>query len=80
MKVIKNILIGLLIGIILGVWFGVNIGKDKPLFSNPFSDKSLQEKLKKTGKIILEGSGKVLEKSGEVLEKSGKAIREKLKD
>lgn len=79
MKIIKNIFI-VLLGLIIGLWFGLNIGKNKPFFSNPFGDKSLQEKLKRTGKGIIEKSGKVLEKSGAVLEKSGKALRDRVKD
>ena len=73
MKGIKNLIIGLLVGIIIGLWFGVNIGKEKPLFSNPLAERTMQEKLKQAGEDVLE-------KSGEAIKNGGKALREKLKD
>lgn len=73
MKDTRNLIIGILVGIIIGMWLGVNIAKDKPLFSNPLSEMSMQEKLKRTGK-------NALEKSGEVIRNGKKALRDKLKD
>lgn len=35
----------LLIGVGAGLWMGVNIGKDKPILSNPFVDKTMGEKI-----------------------------------
>ena len=72
MKSIKALILGAIIGLLVGLWSGVNIGKDKPIFSNPFTDASIQKKLKKSGDIMLE-------KSGEALEKGGKAIKDKIK-
>ena len=73
MKQIKALIAGIIFGVLIGLWFGVNIGKDKPIFSNPFSEETIQQKLKESGDILLE-------KSGEALEKSGKALQEKVKD
>lgn len=73
MKQIKALLAGIIIGILFGIWFGVNIGKDKPIFSNPFAEADIKDTLKSTG-------DKIIEKSGEVLEKSGKALKEQAKD
>jgi len=73
MKKIKGIIIGLIIGVVIGLWFGVNIGKDKSIFSNPFADNSIQDKIKQSGE-------KLIEKSGEVLEKGGKALQDKVND
>lgn len=73
MKQIKAMIAGLILGILLGMWFGVNLGKDKPMFSNPFAEDSIQNKIKKSGETILE-------KSGEALEKSGKALKETVKE
>jgi len=61
---IKSLGIGLLTGVLIGLWLGVNIGKDQPVFSNPFSNPSLQQKF--------------LDKSGDFLEKSGQAIKNKV--
>jgi len=72
MKTIKLAIIWMLLGLIFGMWFGVNIGRDKPIYSNPFEAASLQEKFKRAG----EGA---LEKSGEALESAGKAIKKGLK-
>ncbi|MFA5529593.1 MAG: hypothetical protein WDA11_02885 [Thiohalomonadaceae bacterium] len=30
--------------LLVGMWMGVNIARDKPLFSNPFTAKTLTEK------------------------------------
>jgi len=73
MKKIKKLIIGSIIGVIIGMWFGINIGKDRPIFSNPFAEPTLQAKLKQTG-------GEVLEKGGKALEKSGKVLRGKIVD
>ena len=48
MKKLKFLLLGVVVGLLFGLWFGVNIGKEKPIFSNPFEDKALQEKAKET--------------------------------
>jgi hypothetical protein len=47
---IKKYLIGAVAGLIVGLWFGVNIGQDRPLWSNPFAEPSLQQKAK--GKVM----------------------------
>ena len=73
MKDLKMILLGLVIGLLIGHWFGVNIGKDKSIFSNPFAENTIQQKIKKSGE-------KLLEKSGEALEKGGKALKDKMKE
>jgi uncharacterized protein YneF (UPF0154 family) len=71
MKRVRFLILGLVIGAIIGLWFGINIGKDKSIFSNPFTERTIQKRLKQTG-------GEVLEKSGKALEKGGKALKEKM--
>lgn len=68
MKRIKGIILGLLVGIPLGLWFGFNMGKDRPLLSNPFEEATFQEKIKETGDSLIEKGGEVLEKSGQALQ------------
>ena len=80
MKQLKALLLGLVIGVLFGLWFGVNIGKDKAIFSNPFAEATIQQKIKKSGERLIEKSGEALEKSGEALEKSGKAMQDKVKE
>lgn len=71
MKQLKVILLSLAAGVAIGMWFGVNIGREVPLFSNPFDTASLNQKIKKV-------SGETLEKSGQALEKTGQALQDKL--
>lgn len=72
---LKAWLTGLVIGLLLGLWGGVNIGKEQPLYANPFSSKSVPDTMRKAGKDLLRESGKVLEKSGEALK--NKAVESK---
>ena len=65
MKKLKLILSGVVLGLVIGLWFGVNIGKNKPIFSNPFAEENLPKKFKqKTGEAV-EKAGKGLERIGE---------------
>ncbi|UCE89358.1 MAG: hypothetical protein JSW10_00510 [Pseudomonadota bacterium] len=72
MKQVKTAVIWLVVGLALGLWFGVNIGKGKPVFSNPFQASTVQEKLRQTGDDILEKSGDALEKGGQALKESAR--------
>jgi len=63
MKRLKMLVLGLLLGLCLGLWFGVNIGKGKPLYSNPFDGGSFQEKAKRTADEMLEDTKRALRKS-----------------
>jgi len=56
MKKFKLILLGVIIGLCLGLWFGVNIGKDKSIFSNPFEEVSLQDRIKQKGTELMKGT------------------------
>ena len=58
MKQLKIILISLVAGILIGMALGVNIGRDKPLLSNPFARESLVDRAKQLGNETLEKSGK----------------------
>lgn len=68
MKAIKYLILGLFIGGVLGVAAGVNIGRDKPILSNPFKDDRLSSRVK-------DSSSELLKQSGEALEDAGKAIK-----
>jgi hypothetical protein len=65
----KPILIGLIAGLALGLWFGMNIGKEKPIWSNPFSEMKVGQKIRQQSGEILEKGGQMLEKKGEKLKK-----------
>lgn len=68
MKAIKYLILGLFIGGVLGVAAGVNIGRDKPILSNPFKDDRLSSRVK-------DSSSELLKQSGEALEDAGKALK-----
>ena len=68
MKQFSIILISLVTGIFIGMALGVNIGREKPLFSNPFAEESLVDRVKDLGSETLEQSGKALEKTGRALQ------------
>lgn len=68
MKQLKPVLIGLVIGVLIGLALGVNIGREKPLLSNPFDQESLADRVKRLGNETLEKSGKALEKTGQALQ------------
>jgi len=57
---------GILLGLLVGLWFGVNMGKGKPILSNPFADDNIPEKIK--------------QKVGDKIEKLGGDIKGKVKE
>ena len=69
MKAIKYLILGMFAGGVLGLAAGVNIGRDKPILSNPFEDKRVSSKMKDTG-------SELIRQSGEAIEDTGKAIKD----
>jgi antitoxin component of MazEF toxin-antitoxin module len=67
-KQLRTIFISLAIGVLIGMALGVNIGRNKPLLSNPFAKESLVDRAKQLGNETLEQSGKALEKTGQALQ------------
>jgi len=53
-RTLKFLLSGVLLGLLLGLWFGYNLGRDEPVFSNPFAEKRLQDKVKETASSVLD--------------------------
>lgn len=70
MKLFKAIFLSLVVGVAAGMWLGVNIGREVPLYSNPFNAETLNQKIKRA-------TGETLEKGGQALEKTGHALQEK---
>jgi len=68
MKNFKIILISMTLGLLVGVALGVNMGRDRPLLSNPFAKDSIVDRAKQLGSETLEKSGKALEKTGQALQ------------
>ena len=63
---LKKYLIGLVVGLLIGLWFGVNIGHDRPLWANPFTEPSLTSKAKGV--------------ASDAIKDAKKAVRDKLAD
>lgn len=63
MKQLKTLVLGIAMGLLAGLWFGYNLGRDEPLFSNPFADRSLQEKARETTSEVIEDTRRALKKS-----------------
>lgn len=61
---VKKYIIGLVIGLVLGLWMGVNIGKEQPIWANPFAERNLAQEAKTKAK--------------EVIKDAKKAVRDKL--
>ena len=72
MSHIRNINFSLVIGFLIGIALGVNIGRDKPLLSNPFEKATLGDRVKQLGSETLEQGGKALEKTGQALQDKAK--------
>ena len=70
----KDLLLGLLIGGIVGLWLGVNLGKDQPLMTNPFIEKSnmeqLGEKMEQLQKDVSKKSEEIYEDTKEAVDKA----------
>ena len=68
MKQLKIIFVSMVCGLLIGIAVGINIGREKPLLSNPFAKESLVDRAKQLGSETLEKSGKALEKTGQALQ------------
>ena len=70
MKMLKTGLAAMMAGLLIGLWLGVNIGREKPLLSNPFDKEALEQKIRQV-------SGETLEKGGKALESTGQALQDR---
>lgn len=62
MAKIKSFLLGLLLGSVIAFLLGMNYGRDLPLFSNPFAERSLAHSVKHTaGALVDEAREKIHE-------------------
>ena len=60
---IKILVIGFCVGVVVGLWFGINLGKGRPIYSNPFHNVSIKDELVESGGNALEKGGRALKHS-----------------
>lgn len=62
--VMKKYIVSVLVGFVIGLWVGINIGKDQPIWSNPFTraERSMAEKAKIKVKEMVEDAQATLQK------------------
>jgi gas vesicle protein len=59
---LKTFIFGLVIGVLISFPLGINFGRGAALFSNPFAERDVQQKL---GEKMKEGTEKMLEDAKE---------------
>lgn len=42
----KKYVIGIVVGVLIGLWMGINIGRERSVWANPFTEPSLANKAK----------------------------------
>lgn len=69
----KKFFWGFVVGAVIAFLLGMNVGKGKPLLSNPFAEKPLTEQAKDLGKNAIEqgkqAAGDLEKKTGEAADK-----------
>lgn len=63
MKFFKGLLLGLLLGVGTGAWLGVNIGRDAPLLSNPFVERTVSDRIKDEASGVYDDTREALRQS-----------------
>ena len=61
---IRGLVLGLVVGLGLGLWGGVDMGRERPLWSNPLENPSVSKRLQSAGDAAREQGAKAL-KAGE---------------
>lgn len=73
-RFLRGFATGLLIGGLVALWLGINIGKNQPLFSNPFAESPALQKARQ----YLEEAERTMEKAQEAAKRAGEAAGESL--
>ncbi len=75
----KGFFWGLVLGAVLAFFAGMNVGKDKPILSNPFAEKPLMEQIKDTANRAAEEVKKSAQKAGEDASRAAQEASEQVK-
>jgi gas vesicle protein len=60
---LKAFLFGLVVGAVIAFLLGMNYGRDEPLLSNPFADRSLSSKVKQKADEMVESAREKIHKA-----------------
>jgi len=72
-KTAKIFIFALILGALIAFPLGINFGRDAPLLSNPFKQRSVQDKMIDT---VKESAEKALESAKEKLHKATEPLKE----
>ncbi len=73
MKTAKIFIFALILGALIAFPLGINFGRDAPLLSNPFKQRSVQDKMIDT---VKESAEKAVESAKEKLHKATEPLKE----
>ena len=76
----KGFFWGLVIGAILAFMAGMNVGKGKPILSNPFAERPLMDQIKDTATRAAEEAKKSAQKAGEEATRAAKEAGQHVKE
>jgi len=76
----KGFLWGLVIGAVLAFIAGVNVGKGRPVLSNPFAEKPLMQDIKDTAGRAAEEAKKSMQKATEEAGQAAKEAGQRIKE
>ena len=63
MKYIKGVITGLIVGLVIGTWVGFNKGRNAPLFTNPFAEYELSDRIKDDASALYDDTKDSIRKS-----------------
>lgn len=76
----KGFIWGLLIGAVFAFLAGVNVGKDKPVLSNPFAERPLMEEIKDTATRAVDEAKQSAQQAGEAASEAARDASQQVKE
>lgn len=73
-RFLRGFAVGLLLGGLVALWLGINIGKNQPLFSNPFAESPALQKARE----YLDEAERTMERAKKAAERAGESASESL--
>jgi len=76
----KGFIWGLIIGGALAFLAGMNVGKGKPILSNPFAERTLMQEIKDTANRAAEEAKKSMQKAGDEATRAAKEASKQIQE